>query len=265
MQRDAFLEIVFAAADLQLAVAAEVAKCAKPEDLQCVARLDVVVDQALEPIVFRPGELQSCGIKCGPEVLVGQLLEQSSARSCAALKTKHLPHALDQIGREPELPVQQVHEPAAAEAAHHVEECVVGMTRRLVPRERIDELSNASVPFPFDIHAMITSDDAPSLETALHHALHARRVNLVNEHKEFFRVPLEEIVTLVHKLHGEIEITHVAEATHYRQTQAMVAAGAIPPPRARRFQDESEEPPLVELEPEPETVEAETEADPVDA
>jgi len=73
-----------------------------------------------------------------------------------------------------------------------------------------------------------------------------RRLNLVNHHKEFFRVGIEEIVDLVHRLHGEIEFTHVAEAAHYRQTQAMIAAGAIPPLRARRPHEESEEPPIVE-------------------
>jgi len=101
----------------------------------------------------------------------------------------------------------------------------IGMTRRLSPQDRVDELGDASVPFAFDVHAMIRAQDAPTLETALHRAFHQRRVNRVNVRKEFFRVTLEEITTEVTKLHGEIELTHLAEAREYRQTLAMVAAG----------------------------------------
>jgi Domain of unknown function (DUF4041)/T5orf172 domain len=105
----------------------------------------------------------------------------------------------------------------------------IGMTRRLVPQERVDELGDASVPFEFDVHAMIKAVDAPKLETALHHAFHHRRVNMVNMRKEFFRATLEEVVEVVHKLHGEIEVTRLAEAQHYRKTVAMVTAGELPP------------------------------------
>lgn len=62
----------------------------------------------------------------------------------------------------------------------------IGMTRRLEPQERIDELSGASVPFPFDVHAMIFSDNVPALETALHNRLADRKVNKVNSRKVFF-------------------------------------------------------------------------------
>src|SRR5437868_4948931 len=61
----------------------------------------------------------------------------------------------------------------------------IGMTRRLTPNERIDELGCAAVPFPFDVHMMIHCEDAPGLENALHHALHKRRINKVNLRKEF--------------------------------------------------------------------------------
>ena len=64
----------------------------------------------------------------------------------------------------------------------------IGMTRRLDPDERIKELSGASVPFGFDIHAMIFSDDAPKLEAALHNAFDDKKVNIVNQRKEFYRV-----------------------------------------------------------------------------
>lgn len=73
----------------------------------------------------------------------------------------------------------------------------VGMTRRLVPQERVDELGDASFPFTFDVHMMIRSDDAPSLESSLHKELHKYRVNRVNFRKEFFRVDLETIKAAV--------------------------------------------------------------------
>jgi hypothetical protein len=64
----------------------------------------------------------------------------------------------------------------------------IGMTRRLEPMDRVHELGDASVPFSFDVHAMIWSEDAPTLENALHRHFHYRRLNLVNERKEFFAV-----------------------------------------------------------------------------
>ena len=63
----------------------------------------------------------------------------------------------------------------------------IGMTRRLEPQDRVRELGDASVPFPFDVHMMISCDDAPSLENALHRESHKQRVNKVNFRKEFFR------------------------------------------------------------------------------
>ena len=69
----------------------------------------------------------------------------------------------------------------------------IGMTRRLNPQDRIDELSDASVPFNFDVHAMIFSDDAPALEAALHKAFEDRKLNMVNKRREFFYVTLDEI------------------------------------------------------------------------
>lgn len=69
----------------------------------------------------------------------------------------------------------------------------IGMTRRLDPMERVTELGDASVPFPFDVHAMIYSEDAPTLEATLHRAFERKKLNMVNGRKEFFRVSLEEI------------------------------------------------------------------------
>src|SRR5207248_1211838 len=74
----------------------------------------------------------------------------------------------------------------------------IGMTRRLEPMERIMELSGAAVPFPFDVHAMMFSDDAPALECALHNVLEGRRLNLVNTRKEFFhQVQMTQIKAFV--------------------------------------------------------------------
>lgn len=69
----------------------------------------------------------------------------------------------------------------------------IGMTRRLEPLERIDELGNASVPFNFDVHGMIFSDNAPTLEASLHRAFENKKVNMVNQRREFFSVTLDEI------------------------------------------------------------------------
>jgi hypothetical protein len=105
----------------------------------------------------------------------------------------------------------------------------IGMTRRLDPMERILELGDASVPFRFDVHAIIYSDDAPSLEYALHRTFQGRRVNRVNERKEFFRVTLEEIERVVHENHGHIEFTKVAEAEEYRKTLALLESARLVP------------------------------------
>jgi hypothetical protein len=97
----------------------------------------------------------------------------------------------------------------------------IGMTRRLDPLDRVRELGDASVPFLFDVHAVIFSEDAPALEATLHRAFHHRRVNAINERKEFFCVSIEEIAQVVHRCHGQIEITQAAEAAEFRKTLAM--------------------------------------------
>jgi len=95
----------------------------------------------------------------------------------------------------------------------------IGMTRRLEPMERIAELSSASVPFPFDVHAMIFSDDAPGLETILHKYFNEKRVNKVNLRKEFFKVDLDEIKQVVLKNHNAtVKFIDIPEATEYRAT-----------------------------------------------
>jgi hypothetical protein len=99
----------------------------------------------------------------------------------------------------------------------------IGMTRRLDPLERIHELGDASVPFEFDVHAVIFAEDAPALETELHRAFADRRINRVNERKEFFKVSIEEIAFEVRKHRAEIMITMAAEAEDYRKTLAAIA------------------------------------------
>lgn len=95
----------------------------------------------------------------------------------------------------------------------------IGMTRRLEPMDRINELSSASVPFPFDVHALIFSEDAPALETLLHHHFQAQQVNKVNARKEFFKVDLEEIKKLVIENHNAtVHFVDIPDATEYRET-----------------------------------------------
>jgi DNA repair exonuclease SbcCD ATPase subunit len=105
----------------------------------------------------------------------------------------------------------------------------IGMTRRLDPMDRVHELGDASVPFAFDVHAMVYSEDAPGLENLLHRSFDQRRVNLVNTKKEFFRVALDEIREVVTKHHaGEVKYTLVAEALEFRKSQGMRALGQGP-------------------------------------
>lgn len=94
----------------------------------------------------------------------------------------------------------------------------VGMTRRLEPLDRVKELGDASVPFPFDVHSFIFSEDAPALETALHKELNNMRVNKVNLRKEFFRIPIEEIQAMVERYDPTASFRMTAAAEQYRQS-----------------------------------------------
>ena len=97
----------------------------------------------------------------------------------------------------------------------------VGMTRRLDPLDRIDELGDASVPFDFDIHAIMYSDNAPALENVLHKHLDEKRVNLANTRKEFFSVSVSEIEDLCRVKGISIQFTKIAEAREYHETCAL--------------------------------------------
>ena len=100
----------------------------------------------------------------------------------------------------------------------------IGMTRRLEPMDRIKELSSASVPFDFDVHAMIFSDNAPELENILHKTFENKSVNRINLRKEFFKVNLEEIEQVVKEnFNNTVKFTKVPAATEYRQTQEILS------------------------------------------
>lgn len=97
----------------------------------------------------------------------------------------------------------------------------IGMTRRAEPMDRVVELGDASVPFPFDVHAMIWTEDAPGLETALHHAFKDRRLNAVNGRKEFFRVTIDEVRTELDKMEIEYHMIENPSASQYRDSLAI--------------------------------------------
>ncbi len=93
----------------------------------------------------------------------------------------------------------------------------IGMTRRLDPQERVDELGDASVPFAFDVHAMIFTDDAPALEAALHRAFEDKKVNMVNPRREFFHVTLDEIKAVIRQNYDKtVEFTDIPDAEQWR-------------------------------------------------
>lgn len=100
----------------------------------------------------------------------------------------------------------------------------IGMTRRLEPLDRVKELGDASVPFRFDVHAMIYSEDAPDLERTLHQHFASRRVNMINLRREYFHVTLDEIKEAIEEHYGVITMVTVPEADEYRQTLAKMDA-----------------------------------------
>ena len=91
----------------------------------------------------------------------------------------------------------------------------IGMTRRLDPMDRVRELGDASVPFIFDVHALIYVEDAPGVERSLHKVFESRRVNLVNHRKEFFRASLAEIKTEVIGRYPDAEFVETVEAREF--------------------------------------------------
>lgn len=99
----------------------------------------------------------------------------------------------------------------------------IGMTRRLEPLDRVKELGDASVPFTFDLHAMIFSENAPALENLLHKEFDDRRINKVNYRKEYFRVSLDEIEqVIIDKYEKEVDFIKVSEAQQFRETKSII-------------------------------------------
>ncbi len=116
----------------------------------------------------------------------------------------------------------------------------IGMTRRLDPMDRVRELGDASVPFRFDVHVMIFSDDAVGLETALHHTFAHRQVNLVNARREFFFATPLEVKQALLKLRGNlVSYADTPEAIEWRQSETT----------RRNFSGEATELPTVGLAP----------------
>lgn len=96
----------------------------------------------------------------------------------------------------------------------------IGMTRRLEPLDRISELSSASVPFEFDVHAMISCDDAPALEAKLHNLLSGDRINKVNLRKEFFKTDISKIIKCVEENYGQVDyVVNPAALQYYRSME----------------------------------------------
>ncbi len=97
----------------------------------------------------------------------------------------------------------------------------IGMTRRMDPQERVDELSDASVPFRFDVHSFIFSNSAPELENNLHKQLNNKRVNKINLRKEFFNTTIDELENLVYSLEPSAEFNRTMLSEQYYQSMAV--------------------------------------------
>lgn len=101
----------------------------------------------------------------------------------------------------------------------------IGLTRRLDPQERVDELGGASVPFTFDVHAVCFSEDAPTLERELHKKFSHKRINAVNFRKEFFKVSLEEIQEAIKEITGnDVDFKYTVKANDYFESRRLASA-----------------------------------------
>ena len=103
----------------------------------------------------------------------------------------------------------------------------VGMTRRLDPMDRVKELGDASVPFSFDVHSFIFSDDAVCLEQKLHEILNSNRVNKINLRKEFFRTDVDKLQSIVEEIDPSAEFNITMLAEEYRQTLSLDEENSI--------------------------------------
>lgn len=120
----------------------------------------------------------------------------------------------------------------------------IGMTRRLEPIDRVRELGDASVPFEFDVHAMIYSENAPSLERELHKRFMKLQLNKVNPRKEFFKVNLLQIKEVIEELGISVKWTMMAEAKQFKEslllTEAMKSDKELED-KWEKFQEEAED------------------------
>jgi hypothetical protein len=94
--------------------------------------------------------------------------------------------------------------------------------------DRVWELSDASVPFDFDVHAIIYTEDAPALESEFHRRFSDRRLNMVNQRKEFFHASIDEITEVVRERCGDIELTLIAEAAEFFQSESQRRENGMP-------------------------------------
>lgn len=117
----------------------------------------------------------------------------------------------------------------------------IGMTRRIDPMQRVRELGDASVPFPFDVHAMIYTEDAPGLESHLHRVFDLQKVNAVNWRKEYFRVPLSDIRTEVEKSGIRCEWVETPEASQYHDSEWMRRVGNLDAEELQQYMQEHPE------------------------
>lgn len=144
------------------------------------------------------------------------------SRPEADVPSPRLPEA-DPSPRAPEPGAPSPHTPGAGYVISNIgafgERMVkIGMTRRLEPMDRVRELGDASVPFRFDVHALIFSEDAVGLENSLHEEFADRRVNRVNLRREFFYATPAEVREVLERLAGNhlLEYNETPEALEYR-------------------------------------------------
>lgn len=196
------------------------------EELREAAKLEKEIEEARKNIYKEQKHYKNALAK-----LQQQLSETDDADKQAALKEKEN-EILEQLS-ELDKSLEQVDYRAANQKAGYVyiisnigafgeNVYKIGMTRRLDPYERISELGDASVPFNFDVHAMIFSENAPQLEAALHRAFDQDKLNMVNTRREFFRVSLDEIEQVVKANYDKtVDFTRTAAAEQYRQSLLM--------------------------------------------
>lgn len=160
--------------------------------------------------IIRNQELLSTASEAEAELINKRLLELNSQLSDVVLKKEEISNL--QMGKAGTVYI------ISNAGAFGDNVFKIGMTRRLDPQERINELASAAVPFKFDVHSFIFSEDAVSLENAIHKQLNDKRVNKVNMRKEFFHTDIEELETLVNELDPTAEFNSTMAAEEFNQS-----------------------------------------------